>query len=687
MAIDPSQAFMQVNIATSLDKELLTEIGKTVVEEYEADEDSRIDWLERANDWLRLALQTVEEKSYPWPNASNIKYPLISIAALQFHARAYPALINMSGGVVKGEVIGFDPDGEKTNLATRISKHMNYQLAHKMTTWEEGMDKLLLQVPIVGCAFKKIYYSPYEDVNKSELISAKDLVVDYYAKSLEEAKRITHVFELYKNDVISRQRAGIFLDVDIGDPNVELLNNRNDPGKEGQHATDTTNNDIPYIILEQHRWLDLDDDGYEEPYIVTVDYNSQQVLRITARYNANSIVTTENNAIGLIKPDHYFVKYSFIPNPDGGFYDVGFGLLLGTINEGVNTILNQLVDAGHLSNLQSGFLSRGIRMKGGNISFKPGEWKTTNATGDDLKKGIFPMPVRDPSPVLFQLLQLLVSAAKELSTVSDIMTGKMPGQNTPATTTMAAVEEGQKVFTAIYKRIYRALAKEFLMLFEINKLELSNSPKEEPFLQPGDYANSDLRVIPAADPNLSSQSAKLERAQLAMQLMSTGVVNGQIAVKMLLEAAEMPNIEQLMQVPPPQPPMELQLAQMEYQYKDKWETQKMQIELLKAKVQEFVGKTTAALNLAKVDETGANTQIAQMEQEMAVINQLFDHSQAIISGQQSQEQQIKQQQQTQKQAEQQNILRLIELRMKEENAAKDREAQILRETQRSVAGD
>lgn len=664
--LDLEKAINLVNIAESLPEDKLHHIGKQCCRGFEDDEMSRTDWLEDSVKWLKMALQISEHRSFPWPNAANVKYPLLSMAALQFHARAYPSLINTSGLLVKGEVIGDDPDGTKTDQATRVAKHMTYQILYEMKNWEEQMDKLLLQVPIIGCAFKKTYWSPYCQTNVSEMISAKDLVVDYYAKSLEDARRITHVIYHFDNDVVSRQRSGIYRDIKLPAPDASHIR-RYDIRVTDELGTDaSTQDDVPRLILEQHCWYDLDEDGYEEPYIVTVDFQSQQVLRIVARFQTKNIEYAgqgKKRKISRIEPDHYFTKYAFIPNPDGGFYDVGFGLLLGTLNEAANTTLNQLIDAGTLSNLQGGFLSRGIRVKAGNLSFRPGEWKVVNATGDDLKKGIFPMPVRDPSNVLFELLQLLISAGKELSTVSDIMVGKMPGQNTPATTTQMSVEQGQKVFTAIYKRLYRALQEEFSKLFELNKVHLKGDEEwqmlgdqKPPYIQVDDYKSSDFRICPAADPNVASDQAKMERAQNLMQLIPTGQINPQLAVKSVLEAQNQPNIDKIMQVPPPQPPVDIQKLQMELQAKDKWETMKNHVAMLQAKVAQFNAMTTGFLNMAKAEsEMGAN-QMQQMQTQMQMLDQLFNQTSAVLgeADQQQQwqlerEQQAYQQQQAQQQ--------------------------------------
>jgi chaperonin GroES len=339
---------------------------------------------------------------------------------------------------------------------------MSYQLMEQMDNWEEDMDKLSIIIPIVGCAFKKTYYSGIKGQNVSELVLAQDLIVDYYAKSLEDATRITHRLSLTTRDIKERQLAGIYSDGTLHTPGHSNLTKISDEidGLAEQEPDEAT----PFTVLEQHRFWDLDGDGYEEPYIVTVEEESHKVLRIVARFDAKGITRSEveegeegQGEIIFIQPVHYFTKFPFIPNPDGGFYDVGFGTLLGSINSTIDTAINQLLDAGTLSNMPSGFLGRGIRLKAGNARFSPGEWKFVNTPGEDLRKGIVPLPINSPDSTVFQLLGLMIDAGQRLSSTVDMQVGENPGQNQKATTTMAVLEQGMKVFNSIYKRLYRSV--------------------------------------------------------------------------------------------------------------------------------------------------------------------------------------------------------------------------------------
>lgn len=300
--------------------------------------------------------------------------------------------------------------------------------------------------------------------------------------------------------------------------------------------------------MEQHTFLDLDDDEYDEPYVVTFHKESGTVLRITARFDELGLHTDEHGDVLRIEPIQYYTKFGFIPNPDGSFYDIGFGTLLGPINDSVNTLINQLVDAGSLSNLQSGFIGKGLRLKLGESRFQPGEWKAVNATADDLKKQIFPLPVKEPSDVLFKLMGSLITSAKELASIAEIFVGKMPGQNTPATTTMATVEQGMKVFTAVYKRIYRSLTQEYKKLYRLNEVYLNPQTYVEVLdanVNPDDFKSIGYSISPGADPSAISQTEKLLKAQGLVEMLPLGVLDPLVVAKRLLEAQEQPNVQEL----------------------------------------------------------------------------------------------------------------------------------------------
>lgn len=533
------------NLAADLSDDKLIEIGNDVVIGYETDLESRKPWEKDLKNWTELALQVASDKTFPWPNAANIKYPLLATAAMQFAARAYPTLIPSNGKVVKCKVIGSDPTGEKSMRAFRVSTHMSYQVMEQMDGWEEDMDKLLIALPISGTCFKKTYWDSSKQQNCSKLVLPKSLVVNYWTRCLEDAERITEIFYLSKRKVKERQNLGIFIDAELGDPQTPADDVTTSINRSFQRASDFDET-TPYTILEQHTYLDLDEDGYAEPYIVTVEAESNKVLRIVPRFSEADVLMDDKQNVVSIEAVQYYTKYGFIPNPDGGFYDIGFGRLLGPLNNSANTIINQLVDAGSLSNLQAGFIGKGLRIKMGETRFQPGEWKAVNAVGDDLKKQIFPLPVREPSQVLFSLLDLILKSGKELASVAEIFVGKMPGQNTPATTTMASIEQGMKVFTAVYKRVYRSLTSEFRKIYKLNQQYMNPeeyiSILDNPIPQE-DYKGPEDDIIPGADPSAVSSQEKQQKVQAVMQLLNLGTINPMAATLMYLEAHEIPEAE------------------------------------------------------------------------------------------------------------------------------------------------
>lgn len=598
------------NIADELSDEQLKKIGTQVYDGYETDLKSRALWEKDLEKWTKLALQIVDEKTFPWRGASNVKYPLLSTAAMQFNARAYPSLVPPDGKVVKCRTIGADIDGMKAERARRVGLHLSYQVTEEMEDWEEDMDRLLLVLPITGTAFKKTYWDSSLQRNCSKLVYPTDLVVNYWAKSLEEAERKTEVIPISKRKLKERQLQGIYRECTLPDPQIDSTDDQRQDrqGFVNPDQDETT----PYMLLEQHGFLDLDEDGYAEPYTILVEKHSREVLRITPRYQSEDVMVDEKEKVVKITPFEHYTKFSFVPNPDGGFYDIGFGRLLGSINASADTLVNQLIDAGTLNNLQSGFIGKGLRIKMGESSFTPGEWKAVNATGDDIKKQIFPLPTKEPSPVLMNLLQFLLQSGKELASVAEIFVGKMPGQNTPATTTMATIEQGMKVFTAVYKRIFRALTKEYRKLYKLNFRYLN--PEQyiaviDEQIEQSDYAGPENDIIPAADPQATMAQEKMTKAQNLMQVMSLGTLDPMQVTKYLLEAFDIPNADQFMIQQPQQDPA---AAAKQQEMEMKQQDQQMKAQLAQTQAQHKI----------EVENAKAQIQIASAEQKMALEAQM-----------------------------------------------------------------
>ena len=624
------------NIAEMMDDEELSSLGQVMMNDINLDLNSRIEWEERNERANKLALQVVEKKTFPWPGASNVKFPLITIAAMQYHSRAYPALIS-NNEVVKCKVYGKDNDGEMHKRADRVSRHMTYQVMEEDEGWEENTDKTLLVQAISGTAIKKSYFDPVKGHNVSELVLPNDFVVNYYTKSIPESPRVSHRILLSSNDLHERQVRGLFLKIEDEPPpttpNQSMLTNAREDAQGVRMPTGDP--DTPYEFFETHFWHDFDEDGYKEPYIAYIRRDTSKIYRIVARYFEDSI-EYHNGEIIRIKPEQYFTKYGFVPSPDGGFYDLGYGVLLGPTNDSVNTIVNQLIDAGTMSVTGGGFLGRGVKIKGGDYTFKPHEWKRVDSTGDDLRANIFPLPIREPNQVSYQLLQLLINYGERIAGATDIMTGVSPGQNTPAETSRNTVEQGMKVFNGIYKRTWRAMKEEFQKLYRLNQLYLPSEPvefeynSELSFVLPDDYAMDMKLVKPAADPNVVSDSQRQMQAQAVLQLAtSTGGFNMYEVQKRYLDALKVSAIDQILPDPKgpnaikPGPSEKMQIEkmknderQMNHQLRFKLGIAKLmqEAELQQAKITELQAK--AVLELEQADGVKSGHAIAMLEAQI-----------------------------------------------------------------------
>lgn len=627
------------NITDLLPDEYLTELGSRVIQDYKADDETRSGWKKRNEEAMRLALQVSETKNYPWPNASNVKFPLLSQASLQFQVRAYGQLAK-GPDIVKMRVGGLDPDGTKAGRASRVSQHMSYQLLDEDDTWEDGFDRLLMVLPIMGLCYRKKYWDVDDQRLKTTTVLPQDLVVPYRAKSLKSTPRITEIYELYDREVKERQNLGTFRKIELGQ--AELIE-PSEADKRDEITSGIADDNRPRQILEQHLYLDLDGDGYEEPYIVTVDKSSSKVLRVVQRFK--EVVSEQSRAIEKIEdeiwtvreqgqrmiaslpqpgsnqpppppealqqfqmqaqqleqqidalkqeaeelaaqkpkvlkiePIECYTKFGFIPAPDGSFYDIGFGSLLGPLNRSVNSLINQLIDSGSMQNGSQGFLGRGARIKGGLVSFKPYEWKQVNSSGAALKDSIVPLPVNSPSPVLFNLLGLLIEYTKELSSVNDAMSGKDMGQNTPAYNMQAMLQQGMQVFNGIFKRVYRSLRSEFREQYRLNALymnpvEYFSTIDGSTEIMQKDYSGDARDIHPAADPNAFSSMEKGMKAQFLAERSRQVQGYDQTKIELrLLEAMDIGDRQEIYPLddkgqpaiqPPPNKELELEVLDMQ----------------------------------------------------------------------------------------------------------------------------
>ena len=635
------EKLLKLSVATGdisgvIDDDQLASIGSSAVNEYNEDLASRGDWERVVKDALESAAQEAERdpKDWPWKNASDIRYPLLTVAALQFNARAYPAVVKGDEAVgvkvvgqdkgrpqmqqtpqglvpmqdEQGQVVWAKQPGAKTKRAMRVKEMLNAILFYRVDDWEEDTDVLLTQLPIVGCAFRKCYWDSYENRQFIGLVPALNLVVPMSATSLEAAARITEVLrDVSPIDILEKQRSEHYRYVDLA--------------KEGEQEDWA---DRPRDLIQQCRLIDLDEDGLPEPYIVTVDVETQRVLRIEPNFGPEHVHVkmagfplTLDRAIqtmtvaGLqdievlrIKRTCHYVKYDFFPHPDGKFYGIGLGHLLAEIGDVINTAINQLQDTATAAAAGGGFVASGISLQGaggrtGTLRFGPGEYKVVDVPGGDLRNGLIERTIPQPSPVTFQVLDMMLSAAKDISSVKDVITGEA-SNNGQVGTTLALIEQGLQVFTAIYKRVYRSLKKEFTMLAknvadfggeEMARYydELLDDPEAD---FEADFNAEDMDVRPISDPSSVTKMQKMARAQFLMgtiEPMAASGGNPREIMRRVYEAAEIEDIEALLPEPQPEQPNPEDMA--------------------KAKKNE----ASAALDMAKVEQTQAETSKTAIE--------------------------------------------------------------------------
>jgi chaperonin GroES len=540
--------------------EILLEIGQTVVEDYESDVASRQGWEENISNILKLFSSYADPKTYPWENCSNVKLPVITVAAIQFHARAYDSLLP-SKDIMRAIATG-DEDIES---AERVEKYINYQLSYKMKEFRTGMDTSLLQIPLFGSVFRKTYFDFNRKRPSSTYVNVMDLVLPYSYSSFEDVPRKTQRVVLYKNDIRKRVAAGVFVREawDLG-PGTSLylfspLKSTSDDISGVNPGTSWEN--MPRLFLEQHRDWDLDGDGIQEPYVITVDYETRTVVRITPR--------TFVDAFGQEQEIEYYTHYYFLPNPEG-VYGIGLGSLLWGMNESMNSILNEVIDAGSLANLQGGFVSKRSGVSRGPLKFMMGEYTEVDTMVEDLSKAFYHFDFKGPNQTLYATLGLLYEYAKMVSSISETMTGQMPSGDTPGVTIMALIEEGRKVYSSVFKRIHTSFQGELEKIARLDSIFLDereyfkalgdrNIPAG-PQMEVGrsDFAAT-IDIIPVSDPNILSRGEKILKAQQVLEnvrqspLTANNMEAQREAEARYYDALEVQNYEALLAEPEPAP--------------------------------------------------------------------------------------------------------------------------------------
>jgi hypothetical protein len=558
ISFDPSLAAPQggedhyANLADFLDDSILVDIGSTLEEQYKDYRSSRQDWETTYTNGLDLLGFKYERRTEPFRNASGVTHPVLAESVTQFQSQAYKELLP-ADGPVRTQIVG-KIDSQKEQQAERVRDFMNYQIMTIMKEYEPEFDQMLFYLPLAGSTFKKVYYDEILGRAVSKFIPAEDLVVPYSATSLDDADAIIHVIKISSNDLRKQQVGGFYKDIDLGQPPM-VTNQLKQKEREIEGIRAEKQDDI-YTLLECH--VNLDIEGFEDkdasgeptgiklPYIVTIEEGSREVLSIRRNYKAEDPLKNKIN---------YFVHFKFLPGL--GFYGFGLIHMIGGLSRTATQALRQLLDAGTLSNLPAGFKMRGIRVRDDAQPIQPGEFRDVDAPGGNLRDAFMPLPFKEPSATLLQLMGIVVQAGQRFASIADMQVGD-GNQQAAVGTTMALLERGSRVMSAIHKRLYASLKNEFELLAKVFSSYL---PPMYPYDVVGgtrqikqlDFDDK-VDILPVADPNIFSQTQRINLAQTEMQLaMSNPQMHNLYQVyRTMYEAIGVKNIDLIL--PPPQPP-------------------------------------------------------------------------------------------------------------------------------------
>src|SRR5210317_1374182 len=546
------------NLAEFLGEEVLDPLGSKLIEQYNDYKESRGDWEQSYREGLELLGFKYEKRTEPFKNASGVNHPVLAEAVTQFQAQAYKELLP-SDGPVRTQIMG-DATVEKEEQSKRVKDFMNYQIMDQMKEYEPEFDQMLFFLPLSGSTFKKIYYDDLLGRAVSKFVPADDLIVPYSANSLEDAEAIIHVIKISENELRKQQVSGFYKDIELGEPPV--TENQLEDKKLELEGISKDGQEDQYTLYEIHTNLDLE--GYEDvgedgeptgiklPYVVTVAQSNSKILSIRRNYKAED---PKKNKI------NYFVQFKFLPGT--GFYGFGLIHMIGGLTRTATAALRQLLDAGTLANLPAGFKSRGIRVRDDAQPLQPGEFRDVDAPGGNIKDQFMTLPFKGPDQTLLSLMGIVVSAGQRFAAISDMQVGDM-NQQAAVGTTVALLERGSRVMSAIHKRLYVGLKEEFKLLAEVFKTYL---PPVYPYDVPG--ASREIKVqdfddkvdiLPIADPNIFSQTQRISLAQSQLQLAQSNpqMHNLYNAYRAMYEALGVKNVNAIL--PPPAPPQPMDPA-------------------------------------------------------------------------------------------------------------------------------
>ena len=544
---EPETAEFYANLVEDLDEEDLAEISHDVREKFQADKESRAEWesmFEKGFDLLGLKIQ---ETSEPFEGACTAVHPLLIESAVKFQAKASQELFP-PGGPVKSQILG-DVTPEKEQQANRVQNFMNYQVTEQMPEYFDEFERMLFHLPLIGSAFKKVYYDATLKRPCSEFVPIDQFYVSYYATDLRNADRYTHV--IYKNAVDLQKdiASEIYVDAEMAEPSSTPITSFAEKVDTILGIAPAGDNDSQYVLLEQHAHLNIKDsmadDDEAHPYIITVEEQSGSVLSIRRNYSPDDDTKQKRS---------HFVHYKFVPG--FGFYGLGLMHFLGNLTMSATAAMRSLIDAGQFANLPGGFKAKGVRVVGDNDPIAPGEFKEIEATGIDLSKAIVPLPYKEPSSTLYQMLQFVTDAGQKFADSTEQIVSDAASYG-PVGTTMALLEASSKFFSGVHKRLHKSQRDEFKILARIDYEYLPNQyPYEVPNVSESVFKkdfDGTIDVIPVSDPNIPSNAHRMMLANMVLQMAQQsppGMFNIEALNRTILHAANMPNLEEIL---PPKP--------------------------------------------------------------------------------------------------------------------------------------
>ena len=547
--IDTANIPHDANLADYIDETELRRFSIDLVESFETDKESRKDWEDTYIKGLDMLGFKYENRTQPFEGASGVVHPLLAEAVTQFQAQAYKQLLPPSGPV-RTQVVGLSTP-EIQDQAKRVQQFMNYQITDIMKEYDPDMDQLLFYLPLAGSAFKKVYYDSLLKRAVAKFIAGEDLVINYMATDLENADRVTHIIKTNSNDIRKQQLQGFYRDIELKSGTVETSEVQEKVNTLEGVQREYSDKDEEHTILEMHVNADVpgfeDESGVKLPYVISIDEYSQEVLSIRRNWKEGDSNFAKND---------YFVHYKFLPGL--GFYGFGLIHMLGGLSRTATSVLRQLIDAGTLANLPAGFKARGMRIRDHDEPLQPGEFRDVDVTGVSIKESLLPLPYKEPSQVLFALLGFAVDAGKSFAAIADMKMGEGNEQN-PVGTTLALLERGTKVMSAIHKRLHYAQKIEFKLLAKVFQLYL---PPEYPYQVVGGnqmikQADFDDRVdiIPVSDPNIFSMAQRVTLAQQQLQLATAnpGLHNMREAYRRMYDAMGVDNVDAILKPDPELP--------------------------------------------------------------------------------------------------------------------------------------